>query len=190
MSVALLQNNQHVHGILDDQESAFHVLTWSSLCYTAHSRHANVDLLMDPYDEAKVDCDGNVEGGSGKELMIQKPLRVTFHPPALHKLIDELRILFWEWYRELTGNTQTFSLSNESPLQIYAAVKAKHHKWCKTMKAYGTFEYVFRRRLASGDWSEDCVAQENYTHKRKVLHPPTTSYHSSKSYKSNDGSRQ
>ena len=190
MSVALLRNNRHVHGILDDRESAFHVLTWSSLRYTAHSRHANVDLLMDPYDEAKVDCDGNVEGGSGKELMIQKPLRVTFHPPALHKLIDELRILFRERYRELTGDTQTFPLSNESPSQIYAAVEAEHHKRCEAMKARGAFEYVFRRRLASGNWSEDCAAQENYTRKRKVSHPPTTSYHSSKSRKSNDGSRQ
>jgi len=63
-----------MHGILDDQESAFHVLIWSSLCYTVHSRHANVDLLINPYDKTKVDCDGNVEGGSGKELMIQKPL--------------------------------------------------------------------------------------------------------------------
>jgi len=64
-----------------------------------------MDLLMDSYDEAKVDCDGNVEGGSGKELMIQKPLWVTFHPPALHKLIDELHILFQEQYRELKGDT-------------------------------------------------------------------------------------
>ena len=166
------------------------MLTWSSLRYTAHSRHANVDLLMDPYDEAKVDCDRNVEGGSGKELMIQKPLRVTFHSPALHKLIDKLCILFWERYRELTGDTQTFPLSNESPLQIYATVKAKHHKCCEAMKAHGAFEYVFRRRLALGDWSEDCAVQENYTHKRKVSHSPTTSYHLSKSHKSNDGSRQ
>ena len=190
MSVALLQNNWYVYGILDDQESAFHVLTWSSLHYTAHSRHANVDLLMDPYDKAKVDCNGNVEEGSGKELMIQKPLQVTFHPPALHKLIDELHILFWERYSELTGDAQTFPLSNESPSQIYAAIEAEHHKRCEVMKARGAFEYVFRRRLASGDWSEDCAAQENYTHKRKVSHPPTTSYHLSKSHKSNDGSRQ
>ena len=62
MSVALLWNNQHVHGILDDWESAFHVLTWSSLHYTAHSRHANIGLLMYPYDEAKVDWDKNVKG--------------------------------------------------------------------------------------------------------------------------------
>ena len=190
MSVALLWNNRHVHGILDDRESAFHVLTWSSLHYTAHSRHANMGLLMHPYDEVKVDWDGNVKGGDSKINMIRELLEVIFHPPTLHNLIDELRILFREWYRELTGDTQTFPLSNESSSQIYAAVEAEHHKCCEAMKAHGAFEYVFRWRLASDNWSEDCVAQENYTCKRKVSHPPTTSYHLSKSRKSNDGSRQ
>ena len=31
MSVALLQNEEHKHKILDDQESLFHVLTWFAL---------------------------------------------------------------------------------------------------------------------------------------------------------------
>ena len=83
MSAALLQNNQHVHEILDDWESAFHLLTWSALRYTPH---------MKPYDEMDVYCNGNVKGGFHKELMIRKPLEVTFYPPTLHELIDGLRV--------------------------------------------------------------------------------------------------
>jgi len=83
-----------VHGILDNWESAFHVLTWSSLCYTAHSRHSNMGLLMHPYNEVKVDWDENVKRGDSKINMIREPLEVIFYPPALHNLIDELRILF------------------------------------------------------------------------------------------------
>ena len=190
MSVALLQNDHHVHEILDDWESVFHVLMWSALCYTLHSHQDDVGLQMKPYDEVDVHRDGGVKGGRLKGYMIQNSLKVIFHLPTLHKLIDELCILFREWYRELTGNTQTFSLSNESPSQIYAAIEAKHHKHCEAIKACGVVEYVFWRRLALGDWSEDCAVQENYAHKHKVSHPPTTSYHSSKSHKSNDGSRQ
>ena len=55
MSIALLQNRKHEHEILDNLESAFHVLTWSTLHYTAYSSHANMGLLIDPYDEAKID---------------------------------------------------------------------------------------------------------------------------------------
>jgi len=179
-----------VHEILDDRESAFHVLTWSALRYTAHSSRDDVGPHLIPYDEAIAYLNGAVKGGTGKRDMIQNGLKIIFHPPALHNLIEDLRILFRERYRELTGDTQTFPLSNESPSQIYAAVEAEHHKRCEAMKARGAFEFVFRRRLASGNWSEDCAAQENYTRKRKVSHPPTTSYHSSKSRKSNDGSRQ
>ena len=94
MSVFLLQNNQHVHQILDDQESAFHVLTWSALRYTAHSHQDDVGPQMKPYDEMDVYCNGNVKGGFRKELMIRKPLEVTFYPPALHELIDDLHALF------------------------------------------------------------------------------------------------
>ena len=218
MSVTLLENNQHVHGIIDDRESAFHLLTWSALRYTAHSRHANMGLLMDPYDEAKVDWDGNVEGGSGKKNMIQNGLKVIFHPPALHKLIDNVRIFFRERYRDLKSDAQTFP-------QLYPALEAEHHKKCEVMQKCGTLVDIFRRWLASGDWSEDCAAQENYiqenyTSKRKALgsptdsrrssksrkgnpptnsyrssksrksNPPTNSYHSSKSRRSNGGSRK
>ena len=188
MSVTLLRNNRHVHGILDDRESAFHVLTWSSLRYTAHSRHANMGLLMHPYDEAKVDWNGNVKGGTSKRDMIREPLEVIFHPPALHNLIDELRIFFRERYRDLTSDAKAYP-------QLYPALEAEHHKKCEVMQKCGSLVDIFRRWLVSGDWSEDCAAQENYiqenyiqesyTYKRKALKPPTDSHRSSKSQKGN-----
>jgi len=138
---------------------------------------------MDPYDEAKVDWDGNVEGGSGKMNMIQSGLKVIFHPPALHQLIDDLRIFFRERYRDLTSDAKAYP-------QLYPALEAEHHKKCEVMQKCGSLVDIFRRWLASGDWSEDRAAQENYiqenyTYKRKALGPPTDSRRSSKSRKGN-----
>ena len=185
MSVFLLQNNQHVHQILDDRESAFHVLTWSALRYTAHSHQDDVGPQMKPYDEVDVHRDGNVKGGFRKELMIRKPLEVTFYPPALHELIDDLRILFCERYRELTSDARKFPLGSRNPSQFYATIEAEHRERCEAMRTRSVFEYVFRQRLASGDWSGDRAAQENYIRKRKALDPPTGPCRSSKSRKSN-----
>ena len=183
MSVTLLENNQHVHGIIDDRESAFHLLTWSALRYTAHSHRDDVGPQMLPYDEAVAYRDGNVKGGSGKKDMIQNGLKVIFHPPALHKLIDNVRIFFRERYRDLKSDAQTFP-------QLYPALEAEHHKKCEVMQKCGTLVDIFRRWLALGDWSEDCAAQENYiqenyTSKRKALGSPTDSRRSSKSRKGN-----
>ena len=54
MSVALLQNNQHMHEILDNWESAFHLLMWSVLYYTPHSSRDDMGLYMKPYDEMDI----------------------------------------------------------------------------------------------------------------------------------------
>ena len=143
MSVTLLENNQHVHGILDDRESAFHVLTWSALRYTAHSRHDNMGSLMDPYDEVKVDWYGNVEGGSGKKNMIRDPLKVTFHPPALHELIDDLRTLFDLRYPPLS-----VTLCDD----IHCLWKAKNARRLQQMKCRDGLVRIFREWLRSPDW--------------------------------------
>ena len=194
MSVALLQNTQDVHEILDDRESAFHVLTWSALRYTPHSSRDDVGPHMKPYDEIDVYCNGNVKGGFRKELMILKPLEVTFYPPELHNLIDELRRWFHERYRTLEpdvgiplgeGTGAKIAITNNLD-----AAKTHHDRVCEAMRQRDTLVRVFRQKLASGDWSEDCVAQDNYTRKRKALDQPTSSHHSSKSRKSNGGSRK
>ena len=131
MSVTLLENNQHVHGIIDDRESAFHLLTWSALRYTAHSHQDDVGPQMKPYDEVDVHRDGGVEGGRLKGYMIQDPLKVTFHPPALHELIDDLRIFFRERYRGLTSDAKAYP-------QLYPALEAEHHKKCEVMQKCGS----------------------------------------------------
>ena len=194
MSVALLQNTQDVHEILDDRESAFHVLTWSALRYTAHSSRDDVGPHMKPYDEVDVYCNGNVKGGFRKELMILKPLEVTFYPPELHNLIDELRRWFHERYRILEPDVE-IPLGEGTGAKIAItdnldAAKTRHDRVCEAMRQRDTLVRVFRQKLASGDWSEDCVAQDNYTRKRKALDQPTSSHHSSKSRKSNGGSRK
>ena len=190
MSVALLQNNRHVHEILDDRESAFHVLTWSALRYTAHSRHDNMGSLMDPYDEVKVDWYGNVKRGSGKRDMIRQPLEVTFYPPALHNLIEDLHTWFEERYRVVKRNARFPQGPKNFPnANDVANDAAQHDELCEVMRAQGTLVAIFRQWLAE-DWPEDDTAQDNYARKRKASHPPTTSYRSSKSRKGDDGSRQ
>ena len=194
ISVALLQNEEYKHGILDDRESFFHVLTWFALCYTPHSHRDDVEPHIISYNEVVVYRNGTVRGGFRKRGMIQSAFKVTFHPLALHKLIDDLCILFWEQYRDLTSDAKRFPLNdvdNKSSSQLYAAIEAKHHKRCKAMQAHGAFEYVFRQRLASGYWSEDCATQENYTHKCPALDPPpASSCCSSKYRRGNNDSRK
>ena len=194
MSAALLQNNQHVHEILDDRESAFHLLTWSALRYTPHSSRDDVGPHMKPYDEMDVYCNGTVKGGTGKRDMIREPLRVTFYPPALHELIDGLRGWFCERYSILGRNALTSSENSDAEsVKIFDAVEARYHRQCEKMRKRAALVRIFRRKLASGDWSEDCAAQENYTRKRKALDRPTDPCRSSKSRKGNpptDSSRK
>ena len=186
MSIALLQNNQHVHEILDDRVSAFHLLTWSALRYTPHSSRDDVGPHMKPYDEMDVSCNGNVKGGFHKELMIWKPLEVTFYPPALHELIDGLRAWFCERYSILGRNASTSSEDSDAEsTKIFDAVKARYHRQCEKMRKHAALVHIFWQKLASGDWSEDCAAQENYTHKCKALDPPANPCCSSKSQKGN-----
>jgi len=137
MSVFLVQNNQHVHQILDDWESAFHVLTWSVLCYTAHSHQDDVGPQIKPYNEVDVHHDGDVEGGKLKGYIIQNGLKVIFHPPALHKLINDLCIFFQEYYRDLASDALAFS-------QLYPALEAEHHKKCEVMQKCGLLVDIFQ----------------------------------------------
>ncbi|KIM40755.1 hypothetical protein M413DRAFT_56423, partial [Hebeloma cylindrosporum] len=44
MSAAILKNPQKDHEISDDRESAFHVLTWTALCYAKHNKAEPKDL--------------------------------------------------------------------------------------------------------------------------------------------------
>ena len=177
MSVFLLQNNQHVHQILDDRESAFHVLTWSALRYTAHSHQDDVGPQMKPYDEVDVHRDGNVKGGFRKELMIRKPLEVTFYPPALHELIDDLRALFELRYPPL---------SVTSCDDVHCLWKARNARRLQQMKCRDGLVRIFREWLRSSDWLPADTAKANALGKRVAQ---DTNSRPSKSQKRNDGNK-
>ena len=129
---------------------------------------------------------GTVKGDTGKRDMIWEHLRVTFYPPVLHELIDRLHGWFCERYSILGRNTSTSSENSDiKNIKIFDAIEACYHRQCKKMWKRAALVCIFRQKLASGDWSEDCVTQENYTCKCKVLDPPTDPCRSSKSQKSN-----
>ena len=177
MSVALLQNDHHVHEILDDRESAFHVLTWSALRYTAHSSRDDVGPHLKPYDEMDVYHNGNVKGGSRKKNMIRDPLKVTFHPPALHKLIDDLRALFDLRYPPLS-----VTLCDD----IHCIWKARNARRLEQMKCRDGLVRIFREWLRSPDWLSADMARANALGKRAAQ---DTNSRPSKSQKRNDGSK-
>ena len=177
MSVALLQNDRHVHEILDDRESAFHVLTWSALRYTAHSSRDDVGPHMKPYDEAVAYQDGNVEGGSGKKNMIQNGLKVIFHPSVLHKLIDDLRALFDLRYPPLS-----VTLCDD----IHCIWKARNARRLEQMKCRDGLVRIFREWLRSPDWLSADMAKANALGKRAAQ---DTNSRPSKSQKRNDGGK-
>ena len=177
MSVFLLQNNQHVHQILDDQESAFHVLTWSALRYTAHSHQDDVGPQMKPYDEVDVHHDGGVEGGRLKRDMIQNSLKVIFHPPALHKLIDDLCALFDLHYPPLSVTSYD---------DVHCLWKARNARCLQQMKCHDGLVRIFREWLRSSDWLPADMAKANALGKRVAQ---DTNLRPSKSQKHNDGNK-
>ena len=188
MSIALLQNSQHVYEILDNWESAFHLLVWSALCYTYHSSWDDVGIgpHIKLYDEMDVYCNGTVKGGTGERDMIQEHLRVTFYSPVLHELIDRLHGWFCKRYSILGHNTSTSSENSDvKSIKIFDDIKACYHRQYEKIQKYAALVHIFQQKLTSGDWSEDCAAQENYICKCKVLDPPTDPCCSSKSWKSN-----
>ena len=177
MLVFLLQNNQHVHQILDDRESAFHVLTWSALRYTAHSHQDDVGPQMKPYDEVDVHRDGGVEGGRLKRDMIQNGLKVIFHPPALHKLIDDLRALFDLRYPPLSVTSYD---------DVHCLWKARNARRLQQMQCRDGLVRIFREWLRSSDWLPADTAKANALGKRVAQ---DTNLRPSKSQKRNDGNK-
>jgi hypothetical protein len=70
ISAALLSNKNQMHGLLDDQESALHLLTWIALRYTNHNLgHYDLKSFMDMFDETFISGQG-VSGGRLKEHAI------------------------------------------------------------------------------------------------------------------------
>ncbi|KIM44449.1 hypothetical protein M413DRAFT_353590 [Hebeloma cylindrosporum] len=95
MSAAILQNPTKVHDISDDRESAFHVLTWTALCYGRHTQRRPDDLkrLLKVYDYSFA-AGKYIEGGELKrDTLLQYKLskEVSFNPP-LDRLIKDLAV--------------------------------------------------------------------------------------------------
>jgi len=147
-----------------------------------------MELYLKPYDKVVTYCNETVTGGTLKKNMIHSPLRVTFYPPVLHTLIEELCAWFDECYRVLQCRFLIFSVERGS--EYFDAIKGHHHKFCKMMQENGSLVCVFQQSFASGDWSNDGVVQENKTCKCKALDFTPNLPCSSKFRKVNDGSRK
>ena len=106
---------------------------------------------MKPYDEAVAYRDGNVQEGSEKN-MIRDPLKVTFHLPALHKLIDNLCALFDLCYLPLS-----VTLCDD----IHCLWKAKNARCLQQMKCRDGLVRIFREWLRSPDWLPTDIAKVN-----------------------------
>jgi len=131
MSVALLQDREHEHEHENIRWSRVCVACIDLVCTALHCpqssrqcRAVHDALWWDSYI-SRWDCDGRqVEEG-------HDPPRVTFRPPALHKLINELCIWFKERYRVLERCPWMFS--EESDPEDYDAIEARHRTLCEVI---------------------------------------------------------
>ena len=163
--------------ILDDRESAFHVLTWSALHYTPYSHQDDVGPQMKPYDEVDVHRDGGVEGGRLKGYMIQNGLKVIFHPLTLHKLIDDLRALFELHYLPLLVTSYN---------DVHCLWKARNVRRLHQMKCRNRLVRIFREWLRWSDWLPVDTAKANALGKCVAQ---DTNLQPSKLQKHNDGNK-
>ena len=93
MSAAILQEPGKVHDICDDRESAFHVLTWTALCFGNHNKTQPDHLrqYLKQYDYY-YSAGQFTKGGELKiHALLQAVLsnEVAFNPP-LNKLLEDL----------------------------------------------------------------------------------------------------
>jgi len=91
--------------------------------------------------------------------MIRDPLKVTFHPPALHELIDDLCALFDLCYPPLS-----VTLCDD----IHCLWKAKNVRRLQQMKYRDGLVRIFREWLRSPDWLPGDMAKANALGKRVV----------------------
>jgi hypothetical protein len=126
MSAAILQDPKKVHEISDDRESAFHVLTWTALCY-GHHNQTHPDRLREylaPYDYS-YSAGKFVKGGELKrDALMQSVLsdKVTFNAP-FNRLIADLTVHLRARYLKIEPNdlqllelaTQTITKLEEAP---------------------------------------------------------------------------
>jgi len=90
---------------------------------------------MKLYNEAVTYQDKNVEGGSDKKNMIQNGLNVIFHLSILHKLINDLCVLFDLYYLLLSVTLYD---------DIHCIWKARNARCLEQMKDCDGLVRIFR----------------------------------------------
>ena len=89
MSAAILQDPKKKHDAEDDRESAYHLLNWLALRYTAHDKMNILHQYLTHFDECYKD--GSVDaGGDSKRSRIIAPPPITFESSNLNLLLEEL----------------------------------------------------------------------------------------------------
>ncbi|KIM40753.1 hypothetical protein M413DRAFT_446141 [Hebeloma cylindrosporum] len=111
MSAAILDDPTKIQDISDDRESAFHVLTWTALCYGQHdrTRPGKLRRYIRQYDES-YSAGEYVQGGQVKRAALIPSLlsEEVFFNPALNALIAELTDHLSARYFAIKPRAQSF----------------------------------------------------------------------------------
>jgi hypothetical protein len=103
MSARLLVYPGKDHELQDDLESFIHVLVYTALSFTRHNCMDKVgDLLSDMYNEMHLNAEGELVGGTVKDLNFRtrfKTKPVEFEAKSMTNLIEMLEIHVGRWLR-------------------------------------------------------------------------------------------
>jgi len=174
MSAAILQEPRKVHDICDDRESAFHVLTWTALCFGNHNK-TQPDRLrqyLKQYDYY-YSAGQFTKGGELKiHALLQAVLanEVTFNPPLdrlIKDLTDHLRVRYFQiepsdletledaekWITQLEQGSGDTKLQ----LEMFRRMRASNpaYKFTKNLERLERRNWLvetLRTHLAQSDW--------------------------------------
>ena len=189
MSAAILQDPKKVHEISDDRESAFHVLTWTALCY-GHHNQTHPDCLREylaPYDYS-YSAGKFVKGGELKrDALMQSVLseKVTFNTP-FNRLIADLTAHLRSRYVQIKAKDQAYleslikkianleqlperTESQKEVLEVYRESRANNPAYQVSMSLQQLemrhwFVETMRNHLAALDWPPDDKARQQGLH--------------------------
>lgn len=199
MSAAILQDPKKVHEISDDRESAFHVLTWTALCYGHHDQ-THPDRLREylaPYDYS-YSAGKFVKGGELKrDALMQSVLsdKVTFNPP-LNRLIADLTAHLRTRYVQIKPRDRVYleslatkiinleqvaerTESQNEVLEVYRESRANNPVYqvslsLQQLEMRYWFVKTMQNHLTAPDWPPDDKARQQGLHltcnSKKRLH--------------------
>jgi hypothetical protein len=189
MSAAILQDPKKVHEISDDRESAFHVLTWTALCY-GHHNQTHPDCLREyltPYDYS-YSAGKFMKGGDLKMLALLRGTlseKVTFNTP-FNRLIADLTAHLRSRYVQIKPKDQAYleslvmkiinleqvserTESQNEVLEVCRESRANNPAYQVSMSLQRLetrywFVKTMRNHLAAPDWPPDDKAREQGLH--------------------------